>query len=174
LNLCSRRHDDIVANDRLLLVSGQSDGRAHAIGVPTVINLRRDTVKPFPELQHLIAAPLFGVSDLARALNVDVRREVEITAVVFLSYEAGCRELVFRSLSQQESYEMLASHLFPPREYDWVRMMKIVEAAPDRVSLAKRDILNGIHCFQLSSNETQLEESATLLDEWCQRGSGRG
>lgn len=174
LNLCSRRDYDIVANDRLLLDFNQSNERLRAIGVPTVINLRRNTVKPFPELQHLINVPLFGVRDLAEALNVDVKREVEVTAIAFLSYDDDCSKPAFRSLSREESYEMVAPHLFSGREYDWVRTMKIGDIARDRAGLTKRSILNDVACYQLSSNESQLEDVAALLDNWCQLGSIRG
>lgn len=93
---------------------------------------------------------------------------MEVAAVAFLSYDGGCRSPVFRRLSQEESHEMLAPHLFSPREYDWVRMMKIGEVAPRRVDAADEDFLKGVSCFQLSSNETLLEDSALLLDSWCQ------
>ena len=84
LNLCSRKSYDIVANDRLLLQSNEPDASLCAIGVPTVINVRWNTVKPFLELQHLINLRLFSAYDLARALNVEVKREVKVSAVVFL------------------------------------------------------------------------------------------
>jgi hypothetical protein len=171
LNLCTRKNYDIVANDRLLLKRNPADQRLRAIGIPTVINLRWNTVKPFPELQHLIDIPLFGVQDLAKALDVSVKSEVDVTAVAFLSYDKDCRQPVFRSLSEEESYEMLTSHLFSTREYDWVRMMNIGEAIRDRVAVEKRDILNGVSSLHLTSNETHLEELAFLLDNWCQVGS---
>lgn len=164
LNLCTRKGYNVVANDRVLLELNRPDERPRAIGVPTVINLRRDTVKPFPELQHLFNAQLLGVHDLAKALDVGIKREVEVKAVAFLSYDAGCRSPVFRRLSKEESHEMLAPHLFSPREYDWVRMMKIGEAAPRRAGAASENILKGVSCFQLISNETLLEDSAFLLD----------
>ena len=169
LNLCSRKNYDIVANDRLLLQSNEPDASLCAIGVPTVINVRWDTVKPFPELQHLINLRLFGVNDLARALNVEVKREVKVSAVVFLSYDHGLRRPVFRSLSQDESYAMSASQFVSRREYEWARMMNVCGVGPVR---AKKDLIGRVSCFQLTSNETQLEELANLLDDWCQVGSG--
>jgi hypothetical protein len=172
LNLCSRKNYDIVANDRLLLRSSEGDGGLCAMGVPTVVNVRRDTVKPFPEFHHLIDLRLFSVRDLARALNVGIRREVKVSAVVFLSYDRSVRRPVFRSLSQDESRSMLASQLLSRREYEWVRIMHVPEVAPSGSDIGEQGLVGRVSCFQLMSNESQLQEVATLLDDWCQVGAG--
>jgi hypothetical protein len=129
-------------------------------------------VKPFPELQHLINLRLFSVYDLARALNVEVKREVKVSAVVFLSYDHGLRRPVFRRLSQDESYAMSASQLMSRREYEWVRIMNVCEVGAAGIGMAKKDLIGRVSCFQLTGNETQLEELANLLDDWCQASSG--
>jgi hypothetical protein len=172
LNLCSRKNYDIVANDRLLLQSNDPEASLRAIGVPTVVNVRWDTVKPFPELKHLINLRLFGVCDLARTLNVEVKRDAKISAVVFLSYDHDLRRPVFHSLSPDESYAMLVSQLMSRREYEWVRIMNFREAGPLGIGIAKEDLISRVSCFQLTGNETQLEELAIVLDDWCQVGSG--
>ena len=74
LNLCSRKGYDVIANDRLLLELNRPGERLRAVGVPTVVNLRRETLRPFPELGQLTDASLFGVYDLAKALGVNIKR----------------------------------------------------------------------------------------------------
>lgn len=160
LNLCVKKGYDIVANDRLLL--SQS---GIAKGIPTVVKLRPRTLKPFPELRHLLDVPMFGVFDLARELKVAVIKETAVKAIVFLSYNESLREPVFRKLSLDEGHHALSPHLFPRCEYEWVTQMKICEAVRDSTG---ENVLRGVSCFTLSCNETHLDEVALLMDGWCQ------
>ena len=157
LSLCLRKGYNIVANDRLLLSYGV------ARGIPTVVKLRPGTLKPFPELGEL---SVFGVSDLARELRVSVQKEAAIKAIAFLSYDPSLREPHFRKLSRDEALEVLNSHLFSRREYEWVNVLKLGDTFVDS---SKEDVLNGVSCYQLSSNETHLDEVTRLLDDWCQQ-----
>jgi hypothetical protein len=160
LSLCVNRGYDIVANDRLLL---SQSGIAR--GIPTVVKLRPRTLKPFTALRHLIDVPLFGVSDLARALRVTVKKEVALKAIAFLSYDESVRKPVFRRLSLDEARQVLSSHLFTRREYEWVSLMRIGDTVRDAT---EKNVLSGVSCFKLSCNETHIDEVAGLLDGWCQ------
>ena len=160
LNLCVNRGYDIVANDRLLLLQS-----GFARGIPTVVNLRPRTLKPFTELRHLIDVPVFGVSDLARALKVTVKKETALKAIAFLSYDESVRKPVFRKLSLDEARQVLSSYVFTRHEYEWVSLMKITDAVPDSTG---ENVLSGVLCFKLSCNETHIDEVARLLDGWCQ------
>jgi hypothetical protein len=158
LSLCLRKGYNIVANDRLLLSrSGE------AKGIPTVVKLRPRTLKPFPELGEL---SVFGVSDLARELKVEVQKETAIRAIAFLSYDQSLREPQFRKLSVYEGRQVLNSHLFSRREYEWVNLLKLGETF---VNSSEEDVLNGVSCYKLISNETHLNEVTRLLDHWCQQ-----
>lgn len=165
LNLCTKKQYAIVANDRLLL--SLKGARPHALGVPTVTNLRPETLAPFRELQHLREVPLLGVSDLAQALNVPIKREVDVSAIVFLSYARAATHLAFHPLSNEETLQQLSNHLFARREYDWVSAMKIGAPPPEDTAPDHSD-LGRVAGFQLMNNETHLDEAADLLDTWCQ------
>jgi hypothetical protein len=167
-NLCLRKGYDIVANDRLLLEGSTSGAQLTARGIPTVVKLRENTVKPFPELQHLLEAPLFSVSDLARELKVDVKREARISAIAFLFYHPDSDQPAFRELAADEAHEILLSHLFPRSEYDWVRLIGIGNAARGRIEHSGNKVLSRTQYFRLTCNETHLEDVAGLLDRWCQ------
>jgi hypothetical protein len=84
LKLCTQKGYNLVANDRCLLQFDESQG-LRALGVPTVINLRPETLKPFPDLQYLKTLELFGPYDFARALRIEVKAAVDVTTLVFLS-----------------------------------------------------------------------------------------
>lgn len=169
LNLCSRRGYSLVANDRLLLERNPSGERLRAIGVPTVVNVRASAVKPFPELQHLLDLPVYGVSDLAKALHAEVTRDTDVAAIAFLSYDGTCGRPQSRRLSREASHEMLASHLLSAREYEWVRLMRVSDGPAAAATAAGRGLLDGVACFHLRGNERHLDDTADLLDRWCQR-----
>jgi hypothetical protein len=158
LSLCLRKGYNIVANDRLLLSQA-----GVARGIPTVVKLRPRTLKPFPE----VGAPsVFAVSDLARELKVSVQKEASLKTIAFLSYDQSLREPQFRKLSHDEAREALASHLFSRREYEWVKELKLGETVIDS---SEEDVLNGVSCYKLTSNETHIDEVTRLLDHWCQQ-----
>lgn len=159
LSLCLRKGYNIVANDRLLLSEA-----GVAKGIATVVKLRPGTLKPFPQLHHL--KDVFGVSELASELKVRVQKEVALKAIGFLSYDQSLREPQFCKLSLDEARQLLKSHLFSRREYEWVNMLKIGEMFVDP---GDEDPLNGVSCYKLTSNETHLDEVTRLLDQWCQQ-----
>ena len=167
LQLCTQKQYNLVANDRCVLQFDESN-RLRALGVPTVVNLRPQTIKPFPDLQYLKASELLGVHDLARELRVDVKSEVEVKALIFLTYDRACDRLSYRPLSDEEKCSILSSHLFSDREYDWVRLLKIRRGLSDVNDRVKSVRLSDVAGFQLTSNENQLDERADLLDSWCQ------
>jgi hypothetical protein len=161
LKLCTQKHYNLVANDRCLVSFDEASG-PRALGVPTVINLRPETIRPFPQLRFLQTLELHGVYDLARALKIDIKPEVPVAVIVFLGYDRASSHPSYRRLSGEEIAKMLSSHLFSGREYDWVNLLKLggVPAKGDSVSLS------GISGFQLISNENQLDERANLIDGW--------
>lgn len=170
LQLCTKKQYGLVANDRCVLQSDVSSG-VWALGVPTVINMRPETIKPFPELQYFKSLKLLGIYDLARTLNVEIKPEVKVTTLVFLSYERSCRQPAYRPLSNEEKTEMLSAHLFSYQEYEWVKLMKI-GGGPSKTGAGIKSLqLSSVSGFHLISNENQLDERALLLDSWCQAGA---
>ena len=167
LKLCTQNHYSLVANDRCLL---NFEGGPHARGVPTAINLRSDTLKPFPELQYLQTLDLHGVYDLARALRIDIKPEVQCPIIVFLAYDGGCSEPSYRRLSNEETAQMLSSHLFSRREYDWIKLLKPGDIPANTVDSGS---LSGISGYQLISNENQLDERANLIESWRAGEAGK-
>lgn len=163
LQLCTQNQYGLVANDRCLLGFDKSSG-LRALGVPTVVNLRPETIKPFPDLQYLKTTAILGVYDLARALAVEVKSEVEVAALVFLFYDADLDEPSYRRLAHEETREMLSRHLFSQREYEWVNLLKIGSSRSKKSDL--NSLPPGVPAFQLISNERQLEERARLIDSW--------
>ena len=163
LKLCTQKHYNIVANDRCLLRSDGSEG-LRAFGVPTVINLRPETLKPFPDLRYLQTLELHGVSDLARALRIDIKSEVAVRVIVFLRYDRACEQPSYRRLSDEETAHMLSSQLFSVREYDWVKLLKLGEDPTNTTGDSLP--LSGVSAFQLTSNENQLDERANLIESW--------
>lgn len=143
LNLCLREGYNIVANDRLLLHEGR------AKGIPTVVKLRPRTLEPFPELKHLIDVPLFGVSDLARALGVEIKTETMVETIAFLTYDPDVEAPVVHQL--EDAHATLATHLFSRSEYDWVRLLNI------------NHDLNGVRALKLASNERHLDLTTKTL-----------
>ncbi|WP_083100682.1 hypothetical protein [Pseudophaeobacter leonis] len=170
LNLCTTRGYNIVANDRAMLVADTPGKRLKAVGVPTVVNIRRNTVKPFPNFHHLFDASLYSVGDLAKALNVPITRDVEIGAVVFLSYLSTCDAPQTRRLSPDEAHQILATHLLSTKEYEWANEVSSNRTLTKRPATANPPVLDAVPCFELKSNETQLEAVASILDTWCQSG----
>jgi hypothetical protein len=167
LKLCTQKQYNLVANDRCLLQFDESSS-LRALGVPTVVNLRARTIKPFPDLQYLKTHDLLGIVDLARALSVDVKSEVEVKALVFLAYDRACEQPSYRRLSDEEKWGMLSSHLFSDREYEWVKLLKIGRVLSHAGNRANNVRVSDVPAFQLTSNENQLDERARLLDSWCQ------
>ena len=95
-----------------------------------------------------------------------MQKETSLNAIAFLSYDQSLREPQFRKLSRDEAREALNSHLFSRREYEWVNVLKLGETSVDS---SEEDVLNGVSCYKLISNETHLDEVTDLLDHWCQR-----
>lgn len=165
LGLCSMRGYNIVANDRF--ICRPDGGVAFAVGVPTVVNIRENTIKPFPALRPLHEAKLYAAADLSKALGVGLKAQTPISAALFLTYDGSCDALSHRRLEPSEIDAKISPHVLSADEHIWAQKLLGRGGDPSE-TVGGVALLERVPCYDVRCNELHIEDRVALFDALCQ------